>query len=224
MALENIDGNAFVAFTDIAGFKKMLINGNKAAEALNYFYNCGYDVLKDNLLVKGLFVSDSGILIVPCDSTYKMKLKDNLRALLKVIKELNIKMLDKNYMLTTSIAFGHFKYENRLEFPGISKDMMLGHAYLNAYLDNENKTNKLEPGQCRIVCDNDKAVDIEGIANEIEKEYVLKVVEEEKRIYFYWCLKNMNDVELLRTKYQSAKNSVYEKELEILKKFVGSRC
>jgi len=224
MALENIDGNAFVAFTDIAGFKKMLTDGNRAAKALDYFYNCGYDILNVNSLVKGLFVSDSGILIVPCNSTDKMKLKDNLKALLKVIKELNIKMLDKNYMLTTSIAFGYFKYENRLEFPGISKDMMLGHAYLNAYLDNENKTNKLEPGQCRIVCDNYKDVDIEEISELIENEYVLEMAKQEKRIYFHWCLEKATDVKQLRTKYQNAKNSIYEKELEILKNFMGSIC
>lgn len=223
MALENINGNAFVAFTDIAGFKKMLVDGNRAAKALDYFYNCGYDILNVNSLVKGLFVSDSGILIVPCNSTDKMKLKDNLVALLKVIKELNIRMLDENYMLTTSIAFGYFKYENRLEFPGMSKDMILGHAYLNAYLDNENRTNKLDPGQCRIVCDNDNTVDIGGIAKEIEKEYVLELVKKEKRIYFHWYIEKKTDIKRFRESYQLAKNSVYERELEILQEFNKNR-
>lgn len=200
----------------------MLIDVNKAAEALNYFYNCGYYILTDNTLVKGLFVSDSGILIVPCNSTDKIVLRSNLVALLKVVKELNMKMLDGNYMLIIAIAFGHFKYENRLEFPGISKDMMLGHAYLNAYLDNENKTNKLELGQCIIVCDNDKSVDIGGIAKEIE--YVLELVKKEKRIYFHWYLEKKSDIKRFRESYQLAKNSVYERELEILLEFNKTRC
>ena len=146
MPLNNISGKAFVAFVDISGFKKLMNTKEEAMKALDCFYNNGYESLRHSNSVQGIFVSDCGILIAQCVSEEENDILEKLNDLLTVIRELNINMLKENYMLTTSIAFGDFTYNARFEFKGIEKNMFTGNAYLNAYLDNESKSNRLKPG------------------------------------------------------------------------------
>ena len=63
-------------------------------------------------------------------------------------------MLEHKFMLTTSIAYGHFRYQERIEFEGIEKNALYGSAYVSAYLDNDFGTPKIQPGQCRILVEN----------------------------------------------------------------------
>ena len=129
MPIENFDGNTFVAFLDISGFKQLMKNEKRAWKAIDRLYQYGYDVIKENnrennVRVEGLFVLDSGILFVHnCENT-----KECLKVLLKVVKEINKKMLEHDFMLTTSIAYGHFKYQERIEFEGIEKNPVYGNA------------------------------------------------------------------------------------------------
>jgi hypothetical protein len=67
MSINNYNGDTFVAFLDISGFKELMRNENKALNALDKLYQYSYVVIKGNyqqnsVQVEGLFVSDSGIL------------------------------------------------------------------------------------------------------------------------------------------------------------------
>ena len=141
MALENFNGKTFVAFLDISGFKE-LMKKEKAISALDTFYQSGYEALANCGELKGIFVSDSGILY----ATENIE-TEKFRKILEAVKYINKQMLDKDYMLKASIAFGEFNYYERIELPNLSKGMILGNAYLNAYLDSQ----KVDAGLCRII-------------------------------------------------------------------------
>lgn len=228
MALQEYDNKAFVAFVDISGFKSMMFNNiDKAGEALDEFFQAGYDLLykhkSEENRVQGIFVSDCGIILVECKNNFDSQ-KLALSKLLNVIKDLNIEMLKKEIMLTTSIAYGHFTYKEKIEFPNISKNGFLSYAYLAAYLDSEDKANKLKPGMCRIVLEkgikndrNSESMDIKRIINELKNKFVLK--EKSNKIYFYWNLNNKNQIKDFNQEYKDAENMVYQSELEALKKY-----
>ena len=132
MPVQNFSGQTFVAFLDISGFKDLMKDDRKALDALNELYQSGYNALKNADGVEGFFVSDSGILFVRSGSTH-----ERLTKIMSVIKRINRQMLFGNYMLTTSIAYGHFDYHDKLEFDGIEKNPIYGFAYVQAFLDNE---------------------------------------------------------------------------------------
>jgi hypothetical protein len=158
MALKPFTGNTFLAFTDICGFTKMMDNNNAALEALNKFYSIGYWALynQNPKYIEGLFISDSGILFATGPENDD---RTKLSSLLKIVAEINNKMLDNGYMLTTSIAYGDFTYNDKIEFLGIDKNPVYGNAYVDAYKDTEKGKPKLEPGQCRILgCDKVKEI------------------------------------------------------------------
>ena len=66
MPLVSYEGETFVVFLDISGFKDLMRNEDRAWRALDKFYNTGYLVLGNNRndenVVDSLFVSDCGIL------------------------------------------------------------------------------------------------------------------------------------------------------------------
>ena len=135
MPISNIDLDTFVAFMDISGFKQLMKNKERAWKALDRFYNYGYEVIRrnrqqNNISVEGIFISDCGILFVRACNDNKT---ESLKALLRVVRELNRKMLDDDFMLTTNIAYGHFKYQERIEFEGIEKNPIYGNAYVSAF-------------------------------------------------------------------------------------------
>ncbi len=110
MAINNFDGNTFVAYLDISGFKVLMKEDTeKAWRALDRFYQHGYDVLNENRQVEGLFISDCGVLFVrDCQNEVA-----SISSLLSAIREINERLLNRrervnNFMLTTSIAYGHF--------------------------------------------------------------------------------------------------------------------
>lgn len=149
MPIQDFEGYTFVAFMDISGYKQLMSQG-KAIQALDSLYSNGYDALQDLNNIEGLFVSDSGILFVN-DQEADFNIENQLSWMLHVVKNINCRMLDDGYMLTTSIAYGEFSYHKRIEFPGIEKNPVYGQAYVSAFLDSENGTPKVQPGQCRIV-------------------------------------------------------------------------
>lgn len=219
MPLNNISGKAFVAFVDISGFKKLMNTKKEAMKALDCFYSNGYECLRHSDSVQGIFVSDCGILIAQCMTEEENNILEKLNELLSVIRELNINMLKENYMLTTSIAFGEFTYNARFEFKGIEKNMFIGNAYLNAYLDNENKSNRLKPGQCRIVYSDKTYINFKNSYMKLADKYVLKPKGKE-HIYFYWNLEKVEQIINFERKYKDAEDSVFKLELEALKETV----
>lgn len=223
MPISNFDGETFVAFTDISGFKELMNNGENALKALDSFYQYGYDTLQEsNNNVEGFFISDKGVLFV-------RELQDKvegLKVLLDVVKNLNEKMLNDNLMLTTSIAYGKFKYQERIEFSGIVKNPIYGNAYVSAFLDNKSRRPRIQPGQCRLVKEN--------LPNEVESTILdnvgaldnsndtLGMIKKRNgdsgHYYFYWMVEDYNDIERFEKDYKNSYNLKYAGMLKALKR------
>lgn len=107
MPIPDFDGNTFVAFVDISGFKEMMKREEKAIKALTHLNELGYNILQNRNNIHGLFISDCGILFA---SNNNLTDDEKLHNLLEIIEELNRKLLNQDIMLTTSIAYGNFKY------------------------------------------------------------------------------------------------------------------
>lgn len=223
MPINNFHGETFVAFTDISGFKQLMKDGNRALRALDMFYKYGYRVIKESIQqssirVEGIFISDSGILFVR-NCQYEI---ERLKTLLKVIKKLNKKMLIHDLMLTTTIAYGNFKYQERIEFEGIEKNAIYGNAYVSAFLDNENGKPKIRPGQCRIVKGNLPQRIIQSIERNSHDEVLSMIKRRNKdnnHYYFYWMVKNESEIEDFEKEFKDFYNLIYAGMLKALKKY-----
>ena len=143
MSIENFDGETWVAFSDLCGTKAMYAERpQKAGNALDRFYNTVYDVqLQAYHGVTCLAVSDCAIFWVHEHP------RNGLDRLLSILKELHQRMSREGYLVSTSIAWGAFKYQQRLELSNLGKNMMAGGAYLEAF----GKNDKLIPGAIGIV-------------------------------------------------------------------------
>jgi len=214
MSIENFEGECFVAFTDISGFKKMMKEERIAREKMRIFYSTGYRTLYHNHKVNGLFISDCGILFSRNkDESKYLQLKE----LLKVIKKINIEMLNNDVMLTTSIAFGEFSMKNNLEFDGIEKNPIYGDAYVNAYTDTNKKNPKLMPGQCRII---NYITD-----NNFEEDDIFSFVQKKgKYYYYYWNVDDKNKIGNFNKEYKNCFNFNFNGMLEALKKYRGENA
>ena len=222
MPISNFNGETFVAFVDISGFQQLMKDEGKAWKALDKFYSCGYEVIRknrqqNNIQVDGIFVSDSGILFARnCNNKIEC-----LRAILRVVKELNERMLDDDFILTTSIAYGHFKYQERIEFEGIEKNPIYGNAYISAFLDNETGKPKIQPGQCRIVKQNLPDEIIHFIENSNNDEILCMVEKrdnDKKHYYFYWMVEAPGEIEQFEGEYTDAYTLKYAGMLKALKR------
>lgn len=198
--LNNFSGQTFVAFIDICGFKAMM-NENKAFKALDKFYQIGYDELQTCRDINGIFISDCGILYVTRDTSKEEKLE----ILLRIVKSINLKMLDANYMLTTNIAYGDFFYQERRGFNGISKNLMMGNAYVKAFLDSQAKP-KIDVGECRI------------LKEDIEEDFFENphLCPRGKYLYYYWNVEDPEKIDLFKKDY---KDSRYIGALQVLKDY-----
>ena len=132
MPIENYNGKTFVAFVDISGFKHyMKYEPEKAVKAIDSFFQNGYAILKtehNEFKVEGIFVSDCCILFVRNEARSQNMIYRSFKSLLNVVKQLNIAMLRDNFMVTTSIAYGEFNYQDRIEFTGITKNPIISNA------------------------------------------------------------------------------------------------
>ena len=188
---------------------------------LDRFYKYGYEVLQEisqqNISIEGLFVSDSGILFV----RNRNNRIDCLKALLRVIKELNKKMLNDDFMLTTSIAYGEFKYQERIEFRGIEKNSIYGNAYMSAFWDNENGKPNIQPGQCRIVKKN-LPEDLIQVTENNNDDETLRMIKkrnnDENHYYFYWMREEPHEISEFEKEYNDTYNLKYAGILKALKK------
>jgi hypothetical protein len=119
MPVQDFNGNTFVAFMDISGFKEMMKDRNQAIKSLDRLYQSGFNVLRDNNDINGFFISDCGILFV---RNINVSIEQQLQSLLNVIENINRELLVEDIMLTTSISYGPFSYHRRIEFAGIEKN------------------------------------------------------------------------------------------------------
>ncbi|SUB63521.1 Uncharacterised protein [Plesiomonas shigelloides] len=206
MAVGDFNGDTFVAFTDISGFKEMMKgDGQKAIRALDKLNRAGFHALQRKPEVNGFFVSDCGILFVKDDTLSK---NAKLSVMLEVIQNINRTLLNEDIMLTTSIAYGNFSYHSRIEFDGIEKNPIYGNAYVAAFLDNETGKPKMQPGQCRIVLgqDDNSLVSVND-----------RLVATTKHLNFYWMVDTFEQIEGFERQYNDSYQLKYRGMLSALK-------
>ncbi len=222
MPVPGYDGETFVAFLDISGFKEMMKTPPRAVRALDRFYQIGYDVLgqsqRNGWSVHGFFLSDCAILFV--DGGHG-KTWVRLDGLLTVIEQINRRLLGDRIMTTTSIAYGPFSYHQRIEFEGIEKHPLLGNAYIAAYLDNENGSPRIQPGQCRVLLGS--IPDQEPGEREAAGTAPRLRPADNKHKAFYWMVENQNRIEAFEADYGDAYKLKYEGMLDALSKSAGAQ-
>jgi len=188
MPIRPFNGDTFVGFIDIAGFKGIMADGDRGPLALDALYSAGYNVLRerhqDALQVDGMFVSDCGILFVHNSDRTPL---ERLSGLCLVVKDIHTRVFRKAVQLTTSIAWGEFAYTERIEFPGIGKNAILGNAYMDAFADSE-ATPKLYPGECRIRRGN-LPTDVNDSLHERRGNIGMYCRETRKHFYYEWMRK-----------------------------------
>lgn len=217
MPLEDFHGQTFVAFTDIAGFKALMQNRDRAMGALHEFYRHGYLVLRAQpngapARVDGLFISDCAVLFV---RSAQPEPRAKLRAILLAVREINRAVLEQGIMLSTSIAFGHFDYTQRQEFSGIEKNLIHGAPYVEAYMDQTSGSPRLDPGQCRILHEN-LPFDLSGLP---QRDDVFSFIRPgRKHSYFYWMCRHPQEIEDFDQDYSDAYNLKYSGMLNALKR------
>ncbi len=219
MPINNFEGDTFVAFLDISGFKTLIEEDPKnAVEALKSFYQIGYETLPGPGNIEGIFVSDSAILFVRGNSDDDIL---SLTDLMGVIRTINKEMLKKDFMLSTAIAFGKFGFQNRIEFVGIEKNLLYGNAYISGFLDNENGKPPIQPGQCRIVKENLPLEVLMRLDLSDNNNLVLSLTTtrdgDEGHYYFYWMVDSDNEIERFEKRYTSTYRLKYSGMLEALK-------
>jgi hypothetical protein len=209
MPVDNFRGETFVAFLDISGFKELMKEDAKALEALRILYQTGYDELIKEKSVQGFFVSDCGILFVRDGTVY-----ERLTKILAVIKAINRTMLSSDYMLTTSIAYGYFEYQDKLEFNGIGKNQIYGYAYVKAFLDNETGNPRIQPGECRLV-----KADLPSGLNFTNNDFPLLIQKsnDNSHLYYYWNLEHQYQIDDFDKEYKNSYRLKYSGMLNALK-------
>ena len=217
MPVNDYEGNTFVAFLDISGFKVLMHDERRALRALDRFYQTGFLVLSDQhslgCRIDGFFVSDSGILFV---RNHAEEIHVQLETLLRAVERINREMLDDDFMLTTSIAYGRFSYHGRLEFTGIEKNQIYGDAYVSAFLDAETGSPKIQPGQCRVTTrglpDNYKTFITGGYS-----PLFLRLKDSGRHLYFYWMVNDEVEIENFEKRYNDSYNLKYAGMLQALR-------
>ncbi|MGV9170445.1 MAG: hypothetical protein ACOC38_10965 [Promethearchaeia archaeon] len=223
MPIDSYEGKTFVAFTDISGFKIKMKDEKEALKALDRLYQYGYDIIRNQNSepkVEGLFVSDSGIMFVRNDHSNIARTVECLQLLMRSIKTLNKRMLRDHIMLTTSIAYGKFKYQDRIEISGVEKAPLYGDAYVHAYLDNEAGKPKIQPGQCRIIKEDMPDEIKSAICHNHNRSSVVK--EKENHYYFYWMLDSRSQIDEFEKAYKDAYNLRFQGYLNVLENLQGT--
>ena len=225
MPIKDYSGNTFVAFLDISGFKIMMQDDQRALKAMNKLYTTGYRELKGNMCdeqIDGIFISDCGILF----ARSRQSDERNLKTLLKIIRNINEDLLSEDIMLTTSVAYGQFIYEERIEFGGIEKKPIYGNAYVDAYFDNDNGIPKIQPGQCRIINNENLPSEIKRILGGDNKDdnifSMIHPRNDNNHYYFYWMLQSPTDIDEFEKQYNSSYNLKYDGFLNALKFYAES--
>jgi hypothetical protein len=210
MPIRRYEGETYVAFMDLSGFKEMMKRIEQAANSLDHFYDTVYrvarqftqkDVKQGILPVNAIVVSDSAIIFSRNSPAEHDKIA-GLRSILSFIQKVNLKLIvDASLMTTSVIDYGRFKYDDRVEFEGIGKDYFVGQPYIDAYLNNENGKPRIQPGQCRLLKDN------------LSKNYY----------YFYWMLsglgRNFEILHRFKQDYADTYQLKYRGMISVLKKY-----
>jgi hypothetical protein len=229
MTIREYSGKTYVAFLDLSGFKEMMKRQEQAANALDRFYNTIYHVgrgftranISSRLLeVNEIVVSDCAILFSRNGEGEQDKI-DGLRSVLSFIQQVNRYLISstQSLMATCVVDYGNFRYEDRIEFDGIGKDCFVGQPYLNAFLDNELGSPRIQPGQCRLLRKN-LPTNVESTTD--MPLSLLHGSNDQKYYYFYWMLDNLDVLQRFERDYRDTYQLKYTGMISVLKRYVGN--
>lgn len=236
MGIYNFEGETYLAFVDISGFKHMMNDKDLISEVVYKFYQYGYNALNKHRYgpshefarIQGIFVSDCGIIFVNKDHedlNQNLEVKrESLNLLLSVIKELNAGMIENNIMLTSSIAYGSLNCTEKLEFNGISKNPFYGDAYIHAFMDNKSTQIKISPGECRIVKKNlpDYLITEDSKIFFEHFKFLQRKKNNTEHYYFFWMVNKKSKISEFTKSYLNLEEEKYRRMVELIKKYSNS--
>jgi hypothetical protein len=225
--LRSFEGNTWVAFLDISGFKQMMKNLHHAEIALDKFYNTVYrEVFRINhefpfetytsgkAQISTVVVSDCAIIFVDNQGLLEDKARD-LHLILDVIKSINLVLIspaqEPQIMTTCAIDYGHFKYSNRSSDIHTSKSFFYGQTYVKAYLGSE-ELSKM-PGFCRVL---NSDFTIPELLKTSSPFSLLR--QNGERYDFYWMLTNAERLTTFKSTYDTLSQSLYAQIASLLLK------
>lgn len=234
--IRHYTGKTFVAFLDISGFKEMMKIKEKAESALGRFYSTIYSVGRnfrdlddrDALLeVNAIVVSDCSVIFSrnsnPRDTEAFIVDKINgLRSILTFIRRVNKQLIisenrDRGPIMTTcSIAYGDFKYEDRIGLIRVRKNYFLGPPYMKAFLDIEEGRPKLRPGECRLL---EEHLDLPE--NILEHSPFSLLEPTDKYYYFHWMLNSLADLERFKREYRDISQGLYTRLASLIQGYTS---
>ena len=204
--MNDFDGQTWVAFCDLCGLKAMYAKEpNQAANALNKFYNVAYDLHHENDTINSLVVSDCAIFWIDRPDCI-----DDLGIIIRRLKEFHSNMLP-DYLLRSTIAYGHFKYQQRLEMPTIRKNMIVGGAYLEAYANND----KIDHGAIVIV-KLPEGLNYRSLQISEGHKMLLKANYPSRGLYeYFWSIENSRQIKDFIMNREKANNATFSKLKEL---------
>jgi len=231
--VKSFEGNTWVAFIDISGFKQMLTKDVKQAErALEKFYkkistevftinntinssSSPYEIYSDKPSINSVVVSDAAVLFIDNQNLAENKTRD-LHIMLDLIKSVNLSLIDpakKTQIMTTcAIDYGHFKYDNKSYNIHITKSFFYGSAYVNAYLGNGTLSDRT--GFCRVLT-SDFTIP-EMLKKSSPFNLLSQVNSVEKNFDFYWMLSDPEKIVTFRDTYDNVAQSLYTQIAKLL--------
>jgi hypothetical protein len=213
MPIKSFSGITYVAFSDLNGFKEMMRNHENAANALDKFYKTIYR-LKSKTAYSGmstLAVSDCAISFIDNANN-----RDSLPSILGFLKELHTEMIKAEYLVTSSVAYGQFYYNERVELTGLEKNMLFGGAYLKAYINN----GKCPEGSIVIICDEtdkDLILQASGEYRELFRDYRRGV----KGLQFFWAVSSADGIADFEKSYHDTYTLKYKGMIAVYKEYSG---
>ncbi len=218
MPLQDFDGQTWVAFSDLCGTKAMYKESpDKAAEALDRFYNAVYELQRAQGEISALAVSDCAIFWLHDPTGYPGEASvapRMLECLLTHVKTLHMRMVEEKYLVSTTVAYGHFRYQQRLEIPRLRKDMIVGGAYLDAYAAND----KVREGTIVILkpADAPDAAQCAGRFSKMIKPYERS---RNQREFFWW----LDSPDRIQEAKQAVKQAADSRFRELLRTYGSPR-
>lgn len=216
------EGNTYVGYLDISGFKQMMSDNRKKAECvLDAFYSTIYDNIylansDDSMQVRfnAVIVSDCAVLFLSREGSIGSNNVDRIEGLsiiLAIVRNMNRTFIRYLYpfMTTCSISYGEFRYENRREISYLRKNCIRGQAYMDAFSDSESNEPPIQPGECRI---RKRLLKIALPENQLFS--LLKA--KGRHYYFYWMLPDNQDINRYERIYKMRKEKMYDSLIQLI--------
>jgi len=224
--VESFDGETFVAFIDICGFKHMMRNPEQAEKALDNFFRTVYREVSRSEELNSIAVSDSAIIFAGDNGSHANRDRGELidfrrlGSILECVRSIARRMIRLNIAIKGSIAYGQLHYQKRRNGDRVVKAMLLGQAYLDAYSDVEEGIPKLKLGEIRLI----PKTKIKELLKISPAPSVMSLLKSGKGgYYFYWMLKSIEEQKKFKNAYKTQYNKMYDPTISVLKNFASER-